>query len=180
MSELRLQDYVTKIKNLIQNQRPDEAIAHCQHILRHHPKHIETYCLLGEACLEKGAFGEAIEFFQRTLSADPENVIARVGLGIVYNQQRVLPQAIWQMERAFELAPGNAEVLPILQQARVRIAREMRDAAGRPRDQPPRKRRPISPPRVRTTHLGCRRDQSVRTRFVRPGTSITLPAMQAR
>jgi tetratricopeptide (TPR) repeat protein len=116
MSELRLQDYVTKIKDLIQKDRPDEAIAHGQHILRHHSKHIATYCLLGEACLEKGAVHEAVEFFQRTLSADPENFIGRVGLGIIYGGQGALPEAIWQMERAFELAPGNAEVRRQLQQ----------------------------------------------------------------
>ena len=115
MPDIRLQDYVTKIKDLIHTDRHDEAIAHCQHILRHYPKHIETYGLLGEACLEKGLFREAIEFFQRTLSADPENFIARVGLGIIYDEQGALPGAIWQMERAFELEPGNTEVRRELQ-----------------------------------------------------------------
>ncbi len=115
MPEIQLSDYTAKIKELIHSDRCDEAIAHCQHILRHYPKHIETYCLLGEACLEKGMYREAIEFFQRTLSADPENFIARVGLGIIYGEQGAVPEAIWQMERAFELAPGNAEVRRELQ-----------------------------------------------------------------
>ncbi len=110
MPDIRLHNYVTKIKGLIQDGRHEEAIAHCQHILSHYPKHVETYCLLGEACLEKGMYREAIEFFQRTLSADPESFIARVGLGIIYDGQGALSEAIWQMERAFELAPGNAEV----------------------------------------------------------------------
>ncbi len=115
MPDIRLQDYTAKIKELIRNGSFDEAIAHCQHILRHYPKFIEVYCLLGEACLEKGMYREAIEFFQRTLSADPENFIARVGLGVIYGEQGALPEAIWQMERAFELAPGNAEVRHELQ-----------------------------------------------------------------
>jgi tetratricopeptide (TPR) repeat protein len=110
MPDIRLQDYVVKIKELIRNVRLDEAIAHCQHILRHYPKHIETYSLLGEACLEKQMYREAIEFFQRTLGADPENLIARVGLGVIYDEQGAFPEAIWQLERAFELVPGNAEV----------------------------------------------------------------------
>ena len=80
MPDIRLQDYVANIKELIRSVRLDEAIAHSQHILRHYPKHIETYSLLGEACLEKEMYREAIEFFQRTLGADPENLIARVGL----------------------------------------------------------------------------------------------------
>jgi tetratricopeptide (TPR) repeat protein len=115
MSDIRLKDYTTKIKGMIREVRLDEAIHHCQHILRHYPKHIDTYCLLGEACLERELYREAIEFFQRTLSADPENLIARVGLGVIYDEQRALPEAIWQLERAFELAPGNAEVRRELQ-----------------------------------------------------------------
>jgi tetratricopeptide (TPR) repeat protein len=115
MPDIRLRDYTAKIKDLIRNDLQDEAIAHCQHILRHYPKHIETYCLLGEACLEKGMYREAIEFFHRTLSGDPENFIARVGMGIIYSEQGALAEAIWQMELAFELAPGNAEVRRELQ-----------------------------------------------------------------
>ena len=115
MSDIRLQDYTAKIKGMIREVRLDEAIHHCQHILRHYPKHVDTYCLLGEACLEREMYRESIEFFQRTLSADPENLVARVGLGVIYDEQRALPEAIWQLERAFELAPGNAEVRRELQ-----------------------------------------------------------------
>ncbi|NIV38121.1 MAG: tetratricopeptide repeat protein, partial [Anaerolineae bacterium] len=110
MADIRLQDYVAKVKELIRSVRLDEAIAHCQHILRHYPKHVETYSLLGEACLEKQMYREAIEFFQRTLGADPENLMARVGLGVIYDEQGAFPEAIWQLERAFELVPGNSEV----------------------------------------------------------------------
>ena len=115
MPDMQLKEYTARIKELIHSERHDEAIAHCRHILRYYPRHIETYCLLGEACLEKGMYREAIEFFQRTLSADPENFIARVGLGIIYGEQGAVPEAIWQMERAFELAPGNPEVRRELQ-----------------------------------------------------------------
>jgi tetratricopeptide (TPR) repeat protein len=115
MPDIRLRDYVAKIKDLVRTNLEDEAIAHCQHILHQYPKHVETYCLLGEACLEKRMYREAIEFFQRTLSADPENLIARVGLGVIYDEQGAIAEAIWQMEQAFELAPGNTEVRRELQ-----------------------------------------------------------------
>jgi tetratricopeptide (TPR) repeat protein len=115
VAEIRLQEYTAKIKDLIRQDRHEEAIAHCQHILRHYPRHVETYGLLGEACLDKGMVREAIEFFQRTLSADPENLMARVGLGVIYDEQGALLEAIWQMERAFELSPGNSEVRRELQ-----------------------------------------------------------------
>ena len=115
MPGILLHSYTARIKEMIRNDRHDEAIAHCQHILRQYPKQVETYCLLGEACLEKEMYREAIECFQRTLGADPENLISRVGLGIILGEQGMLPEAIWQMERAFELAPGNTEVRRELQ-----------------------------------------------------------------
>jgi tetratricopeptide (TPR) repeat protein len=110
MADIRLQDYLTKIQDLITGGRHDEAIGHCQQILRQYPKHVATYCLLGEACLEMGRHKEASDLFQRTLSADPENLMARVGLGIIHAMAGARPEAIWQMERAYELAPGNPEV----------------------------------------------------------------------
>lgn len=110
MPDIRLQDYVSKIRDLIENDRQDEAIAHGQQVLHYFPKHVETYALLGEAFLERGLLQEATELFQRALSGDPENLTARVGLGMIYDQQGLPPEAIWQMERAFALAPGNPEV----------------------------------------------------------------------
>jgi tetratricopeptide (TPR) repeat protein len=110
MADIRLQDYLAKIQDLITAERHDEAIGHCQQILRQYPKHVATYCLLGEACLEMGRHKEATDLFQRTLSADPENLMARVGLGIIHAVAGAQPEAIWQMERAYELAPGNPEV----------------------------------------------------------------------
>ncbi len=115
MPDIPLQDYSAQVRELIRDRRFDEAIAHCQHILRHQPKHIETYSLLGESCLETDLHREAIDFFQRTLSADPENLTARVGLGVIYDRQDALAEAIWQMERAFELAPGDDRVRDELQ-----------------------------------------------------------------
>ena len=120
MPDIRLHDYVAKIRDMIREVRLDEAIGHSQHILSYYPKHIETYCLLGEACLEKEMYRDAIESFQRALSADPESLIARVGLSVIYDEQGALPEAIWQLERAFELAPGNAEVRQELQRLYVR------------------------------------------------------------
>ena len=49
MPNLRLHEYVANIHELIRNQRQDAAVAHCLHILRLHPKHLQTYYLLGEA-----------------------------------------------------------------------------------------------------------------------------------
>ncbi len=115
MAEASLREYCNKAKELIEAGALDESISLCQHILRWYPKHIETYQLLGEACLEKGDHYEAIDLFKRVLSAGPENFISYVGLSIIYDSEGAINESIWQLERAFELAPGNSEVRKELQ-----------------------------------------------------------------
>jgi tetratricopeptide (TPR) repeat protein len=83
--------------------------------LKHYPRHVLAYRLLGEACLEKGDYVEAANFFKRVLGADTEDMVVYVGLGIIFNEQGALDEAIWQLERAFELSPGNAEIRNELQ-----------------------------------------------------------------
>jgi tetratricopeptide (TPR) repeat protein len=128
MAEVNLQDYCEEAKELIRSDSYDQAIAVCRHILEHFPKHITSYRLLGEACLEKGDYVEAANLFKRVLSVDLEDVIAYVGLGIIYDEQGALEEAIWQLERAFELTPGNAEIRRELQ----RLYQE-RDGTAPPR-----------------------------------------------
>jgi tetratricopeptide (TPR) repeat protein len=108
--EVSLREYCDEVKGLIESGSYDKAVAICQHILRYYPKYVEAYRLLGEAYLEKGDYSEAEDSFRRVLSADPEDFTARIGLSIIYDERGSLEEAIWQMERAFELLPGNAEV----------------------------------------------------------------------
>ena len=110
MPNIRLQEYTTKIGKLIRDNRQDEAIAHCLHILHLYPKHIQSYRLLGEACLQEERLLEARDCFQRTLSADPENVPAWIGLASTYEKEGKSGEALWLAQRALELAAGNAEV----------------------------------------------------------------------
>jgi tetratricopeptide (TPR) repeat protein len=65
---------------------------------------------LGETWLEKGRLDDAKEMFRRVLSADPENVVAYAGLAVILEQEQLIAEATWHMERAFELAPGNSEL----------------------------------------------------------------------
>ncbi len=107
MAEIALRDYVAEIESLIEGSSYDEAIAHCRHILGTYPKYLEVYRLLGKAALEKEDDRAAVDLFQRVLGADPEDFVARVGLSIVYDRQGALDDALWQMERGFELMPSN-------------------------------------------------------------------------
>jgi tetratricopeptide (TPR) repeat protein len=115
MADVTLHQYCKEAKELIKADRYDEAIAICRHLLQHFSKYIAAYRLLGEASLEKGEYVDAANLFKRVLGADLEDVIAYVGLGIVYDAQGALEEAVWQLERAFELAPGNAEIRAELQ-----------------------------------------------------------------
>jgi tetratricopeptide (TPR) repeat protein len=108
MARVTLQEYCDQARELIDGHQYAEAIAICRHILKRYPRHIRTYQILGEACLENGELVEAIDIFKRLLeNADPENLTAYAGLGVAYQEKGQLAEAIWYMERAFELAPNN-------------------------------------------------------------------------
>ncbi len=49
MARVSLRIYNREIEGLIEQGQLDEAIAHCLHILKTYPKHLETYRLLGKA-----------------------------------------------------------------------------------------------------------------------------------
>ncbi len=115
MAEITLSKYCDQAKELIRTDSYNQAIAICRHILKHYPRHVRAYRLLGEACLEKGDYVEAANLFKRVLGADMEDMVVYVGLGIIFDEQGALEEAIWQLERAFELSPGNAEIRKELQ-----------------------------------------------------------------
>src|SRR5512139_1563521 len=108
MAEVAFREYLNEIDKLIERGSTDQAIQHCRHILTQHPKAVEVYRLLGKALLEKEDDRAAQDVFQRVLSVDPEDFVARVGLSIIHDRNNELEPAIWHMERAFEIAPSNA------------------------------------------------------------------------
>lgn len=110
MSEMSLSEYSAEIQTLIDAEAFDAAISMAQHLLRQYPKYIHGYRLLAQAALKKGEYREAADLFRRVLSADPEDLLARTGLAHIYREEGILDEAIWQMMRAFELAPGSGEV----------------------------------------------------------------------
>ena len=110
MEQVALQEYCRHIEGLIERSAYDEAVAHCKHILQQHPKYIEAYRLLGKVALDREDDKQATELFARVLSADPADFVSRAGLSIVYDRQGAVKDAAWQMERAYELAPGNPVV----------------------------------------------------------------------
>ena len=108
--QVTLTAYADQVRELIRNDRNDEAVAICKHILRYYPKYVDAYRQLGQALLEKGQLDDAKEVFRRVLSADPESVVAYAGLAVILEQEHLVAEAAWHMERAYELAPGNTEL----------------------------------------------------------------------
>jgi len=132
MAKIPLRNYLHEIEELIERELYDEAIAHCRHILEVYPKHVDTYRTLGKTFLEAKRYSDAADILQRVLSSLPADFIANLGMSIIREDEGNLGDAIWHMERAFEIQPSNST-----------IQAEMRRLYGR--------RDGIEPPRVRLT-----------------------------
>ncbi|MBK8781240.1 MAG: tetratricopeptide repeat protein [Anaerolineales bacterium] len=115
MAKVSLRIYNREIERLVEQGHIDEAIAHCRHILKTFPKHLETYRMLGKAFLESKRYGEAVDVFGRVLMATPGDFVSHVGLSIINDEQNKMDDAIWHMERAFEAQPSNAAIQGELQ-----------------------------------------------------------------
>ena len=111
MAEINLRHYVQEIDDLIEEgEQLEMAIAHCRHILKSFPKHIDTYRLLGKAYLESKRYGDAADIFQRVLSAVPDDFVSHVGMAIIREDEGNIESSIWHMERAAAAKPGNPAI----------------------------------------------------------------------
>ena len=110
MAKIALRAYNQEIEGLIEARQIDEAIAHCRHILKTFPKHIQTYRLLGKAFLESQRYADAGDILGRVLSSIPDDFIAHVGMSVIREDEGNLVEAIYHMERAFEVQPANKAI----------------------------------------------------------------------
>ncbi|MCE9646155.1 MAG: tetratricopeptide repeat protein [Chloroflexi bacterium] len=115
MAKVSLRIYNREIEGMIDQGRTEEAIAHCHHILKSFPKHLETYRLLGKSYLESKRYNEAVDIFGRVLMSVPDDFVAHVGMSIIRDEENKLDDAIWHMERAFEAKSANAAIQGELQ-----------------------------------------------------------------
>ncbi|MEP7135186.1 MAG: tetratricopeptide repeat protein, partial [Chloroflexota bacterium] len=132
MAKVSLRNYNREIETMIDRGQLDEAIAHCQHILKTFPKHLETYRLLGKTFLEYKRYKDAVDIFSRVLVVEPNDFVANVGMSIIRDEEDKLDDAIWHMERAFEVQSANPA-----------IQGELQRLYGR--------REGVQPPRIRMT-----------------------------
>src|SRR5271157_45796 len=110
MAKISLRVYNHEIEGFIEAGQLDEAIAHCHYILKTFPMHVETYRLLGKAFLESRSYSDAADIFQRILMVVPDDFVSHVGMSIIRDDENKLDEAIWHMERAFEVQPSNPAI----------------------------------------------------------------------
>jgi tetratricopeptide (TPR) repeat protein len=91
------------------------ALATCRRILETFPRHIQSYAVLGQVCLQVGERQMAADLFRRVLGANPEHALAYASLGAIYEERGLLEEATWQYQRAFELSPRNTAIREALQ-----------------------------------------------------------------
>jgi tetratricopeptide (TPR) repeat protein len=129
MATVTLHEYIARIETLLQEEAYERVIALCQNGLRSYPRCVDFYRLLGQACLETERPDDAADMFRRVLGVDPQNFVARVGLGVVAEGLGAEDEALWQWERALELEPNHAAIRDEWQ--RLRAKRDHAAAGGR-------------------------------------------------
>lgn len=110
MADVLLRDYVDQLRDLLHAGKHSDALALGQHILHYFPKHVETYTLLAQTSLQVNDLAGATDLFRRVLSADPENVLALAGMALLSETQEKYDEALWYLERAYEVQPGNDDL----------------------------------------------------------------------
>lgn len=110
MADVLLRDYVEQLRDNLHAGKHADAFALGQHILHYFPKHVETYTLLAQASLEINDLSAATDLFRRVLSADPENILALAGMALLSEVQEKYDDALWYLERAYEVQPSNDDL----------------------------------------------------------------------
>lgn len=90
--------------------RLDDAIAACRQGLQKHPNYPSARVALGRALLEKKAFEEAREEFEKVLEQVPDNILANKFLAETYHKLGRLEEALLKYGVAHTLAPEDQEI----------------------------------------------------------------------
>lgn len=127
MAEADVREVLQAAQAALEENRPTETIATCQHVQRSYPDAITALRLLGEAYLEVRRPDDARRAFERVLALDPLNVLARIGLAVIAEDHGEDERAIVQFRLAWEIDP----LLPQLRGELTRLYRKRYGATGR-------------------------------------------------
>jgi tetratricopeptide (TPR) repeat protein len=110
MADVTLRESLDLMRSFLRAGHLAEAFALGRHILQFYPKHIETYTVLAQVSLATNDMAGANDLLRRVLSSDPENVIALAGMALISEAQDKQDDALWYLERAYEIQPSNDEL----------------------------------------------------------------------
>ncbi len=110
MAMVSLQSCYDQARQALAQGEHDKAKAICQHVLQYYPQDLGTFQLLGQINLEQKRATKAREYFGRVLDIDPENVSAHWGMGIAYQDEGSLEQAVVEFEQALEIKPDLSDL----------------------------------------------------------------------
>jgi tetratricopeptide (TPR) repeat protein len=123
MASVSLQVACDQARQWLEGGDVDRAMGLARHILVSHPHNLDVHRIIGEAHLASRNLQDAQAACETVLRADPENIPARVSLGITHERRNEVPQAIAAFELALEIKPDLAEL-------RNRLLRLYADAWG--------------------------------------------------
>ncbi|KAA3660560.1 MAG: tetratricopeptide repeat protein, partial [Chloroflexi bacterium] len=110
MAKISLHNYLDKVDQLLEENQFGDAAQHCLHILMQFPRHLDSYRALAKALLGQRKHHEAIEIFQRVLSAEPNDLLAHIALSDLYRTEMQADLSNWHLQRALEIEPFNEAI----------------------------------------------------------------------
>ncbi len=110
MVKISLHNYLDKVDQLLEEKQFSDAAQHCLHILQQFPRHLDSYRALAKAFLGQGKHHEAIEMYQRVLSAEPNDLLAHIALSDLYRTELQASLSNWHLQRALEIEPYNEAI----------------------------------------------------------------------
>lgn len=94
---------------LVENGRPDEAIAHYRETVEIKPDHAEAWNNLGTIFFQQGSFDEAMANYQKAVQFDSSYASAQYNLGMAFVKKGRSNEAMAQFQTALQLNPANAD-----------------------------------------------------------------------
>ena len=98
--------YLTRARNLMDNQEYEEALVMLQKTLESVPTSVHVNSRLGTCLVKLGRLDEATEAYKTALETDPRNVLAHTNLGMVLGRLGRLEEALVHLDQAVEIEPG--------------------------------------------------------------------------
>ena len=110
MAQTTLHDYLQQAEHAISSGRLEDALEHCQQILKQFPDALAAQRLLGKVYLEQGYLEEAQQTFDWVLTNDPENVLTYCDRAVLSERMSDVDTALDCYQQAYELSRGDGRI----------------------------------------------------------------------